>query len=58
MVTLNKGANQYSYSCTAGHCETNPVPGDQKAYVEDTSASIASHQDQAIKSATATASTH
>ena len=58
MVTLNKGTNQFSYSCTKGHCESNPVPGDQKTFVEDTSATVASHQDQALKAASATASTH
>jgi Flp pilus assembly secretin CpaC len=58
MVTLHKGVGQFSYSCTAGHCEANPLPGDQKGFFEDNSSSVTSHQDQAIKAATATASSH
>ena len=51
VVTLNKGAAQYNYACTRAHCESNPVPGDQKTYFDDTSNSIGSHQDQAVKAA-------
>jgi hypothetical protein len=55
VVTLNKGANQFSYACTSAHCETNPLPGDQKAFVEDNTGTVSSHQDQALKAAVATA---
>ncbi len=55
VVTLNKGVAQYSYSCTRGHCESNPVPGDQKTYFDDTNSAVGSHQDQAIKAASAAA---
>jgi len=58
MVTLNKGVSQFSYSCTTAHCEVNPLPGDQKTFYEDNSGAIAGHQDQAVKAATATASSH
>ncbi len=58
MVTLNKGPNQFSYSCASGHCEANPLPGDQKNFFEDNSGQIAGHQDQGVKAATATASAH
>lgn len=58
VVTLNKGSNQYSYACTTAHCETNPLPGDQKTYFDDNSSAISGHQDQSIKAATATASSH
>ena len=51
VVTLNKGAAQYNYSCTLAHCETNAVPGDQKAFFDDASSAITSHQDQAVKAA-------
>jgi hypothetical protein len=44
---------QYNYSCTYAHCETSPRPGDQKAYFEDTESSASSHEDQAIKAASA-----
>lgn len=55
VVTLNKGANQFSYACTSAHCETNPIPGDQKAFFEDNQGSTSTHQDQALKAAVATA---
>jgi Pilus formation protein N terminal region len=58
IVTLNKGAAQFSYACTRAHCETNPQPGDQKAYFDDNSGSVSTHQDQSVKAATATASAH
>ncbi|HTT97687.1 MAG TPA: pilus assembly protein N-terminal domain-containing protein [Rhizomicrobium sp.] len=58
VVTLNKGASQYSYACTTAHCEANPLPGDQKTYFDDNNTAISGHQDQAIKAATATASSH
>ncbi len=55
MITLNKGTNQFSYACTPAHCETNPVPGDQKSFVDDTTSTQSGHQDQALKAAAATA---
>lgn len=58
VVTLNKGASQFTYACTVAHCETNPRPGDQKTYFDDNTGAVGSHQDQAIKAATATASAH
>jgi hypothetical protein len=53
VVTLNKGAAQYSYACTSGHCQANPVPGDQKAFFDDSTGANSSHQDEGIKAATA-----
>jgi len=58
VVTLNKGAAQFTYSCTTAHCETNPRPGDQKGYFDDNSGSIGSHQEQSIKAASASAPGH
>jgi hypothetical protein len=57
VVTLNKGASQFTYSCTTAHCETNPRPGDQKGYFDDNEASVSSHQEQSIRAASA-AATH
>lgn len=51
VVTLNKGAQQFNYSCSLAHCESNPVPGDQKTFFDDSAASIGAHQDQATKAA-------
>ncbi|MEI9929681.1 MAG: pilus assembly protein N-terminal domain-containing protein [Rhizomicrobium sp.] len=53
VVTLHKGANQFSYACTSAHCEVNPLPGDAKGFVEDNSGTVSGHQEQAIKAASA-----
>jgi hypothetical protein len=53
VVTLNKGAAQFTYSCTTAHCETNPRPGDNKTYFDDGESAVGSHQDQSIKAASA-----
>jgi hypothetical protein len=58
VVTLHKGANQFSYACTTAHCEANPLPGDQKQFFDDNSTAISGHQDAAIRAASATASSH
>jgi hypothetical protein len=54
VVTLNRGAAQFTYACTTAHCETNPHPGDQKAYYDETESAVGAHQDQSIKAASAT----
>ena len=53
VVTLNKGAAQFTYSCTTAHCETNPRPGDNKAYFDETESAVGTHQDSSIKAASA-----
>ncbi len=53
MVTLNKGANQYNFTCTKAHCETQPVPGDEKNFFDNTHTSVATHEDLGVKSASA-----
>ncbi|MBV8977892.1 MAG: pilus assembly protein N-terminal domain-containing protein [Alphaproteobacteria bacterium] len=58
VVTLNKGAAQFNYACTLAHCEANPLPGDQKAFFDETTGSVASHQDQAVKAASVAATQH
>jgi hypothetical protein len=58
LVTLNKGASQFNYACTRAHCEASPLPGDQKQYFEDTTGSINSHQDLAVKNANVAAAQH
>lgn len=58
VVTLNKGASQFSYSCTLAHCESNPVPGDQKAFFDDTTGSTNAHQEQSVKAANVAAAQH
>jgi hypothetical protein len=51
MITLNRGPQQYNYTCTKAHCETQPVPGDQKAYFDETHNSIQMHEDMGVKAA-------
>jgi hypothetical protein len=51
VVTLNKGANQFNFSCTVAHCESNPRPGDEKNFFDNTENSIGTHQDQSLKAA-------
>jgi hypothetical protein len=50
-LTLNRGPAQYSYTCTAAHCETQPVPGDNKTFFDDTHSSIQTHEDMGVKAA-------
>jgi hypothetical protein len=52
-VTLNRGANQYSYTCTAAHCEAMPMPGDVPDYHKSTLDEITNHSDMSIKAASA-----
>jgi hypothetical protein len=58
VVTLNKGAAQFNFSCTRAHCESNPVPGDQKGFFDDAASSVVQHQDQAVKAASLAANQH
>lgn len=58
VVTLNKGAAQFSYTCTTVHCEASPLPGDQKTFFEETTGAVTAHQDQAIKAASVAAGQH
>ena len=57
-VTLNKGAAQYNFACTTAHCEASPLPGDQKTFFDETTGSVSSHQDQAVKAANVAAAQH
>jgi hypothetical protein len=47
LVTLNRGAAQFTYSCTAIHCETQPVPGDPNDYFINTHSEQAQHEGMA-----------
>jgi Pilus formation protein N terminal region len=54
-VTLNRGAQTYNYTCTAQHCETQPVPGDPSDYFANTHSAIDTHEGQGAKAAVGTA---
>jgi hypothetical protein len=51
MVTLNRGASQYNFTCTSVQCETQPVPGDPLDYFKNTHDAIQQHEDMANKAA-------
>jgi Flp pilus assembly secretin CpaC len=56
LVTVNKGAAQFSYSCNGGRCAASPVPGDQKAFFDENTSTTASHQQQGMTAAVASTS--
>src|SRR6185312_2600480 len=43
-VTLQKGANRVTYSCTSRHCEATPQPGDGEKEFAAASGQITTHQ--------------
>ena len=49
-LVLNRGVQRSTYSCTAGHCEATPEPGDGKDTFEAINSQLASHS-AAAKSA-------
>ena len=51
MVTLNRGATQYNFTCTSLHCETQPVPGDDPTYFGTTHSSQSTHESMATAAA-------
>jgi Pilus formation protein N terminal region len=50
-VTLNRGAETYTYTCTAQRCETQAVPGDAKDYYSAAQNAIEAHEDLNQKAA-------
>jgi hypothetical protein len=42
-LTLQRGANRVTYSCTAAHCEATPQPGDGKDAFDSANGQIAAH---------------
>jgi hypothetical protein len=52
-VTLQKGANRITYSCTSSHCEATPQPGDSKDAFDVTSGEISAHETTAKTAANA-----
>lgn len=45
IVTLNRGADQVTYSCADARCETAPLPGDTSGVFKAVSGETAEHQD-------------
>jgi len=52
-TTLNRGPDQFNYSCTLAHCETAPRPGDPKVYVDNSEQAATQHEGFGAKSAVA-----
>ncbi len=50
-VTLNRGAQRVTFSCTSNRCDPTPQPGDGKDTYDAQNAQTANHQDLARKSA-------
>lgn len=46
-VTLQRGADQITYSCTAHQCEATPQPGDGKNEYQAATSQIATHENAA-----------
>ena len=51
LVTLNRGATQFNFSCTSNHCEAQPVPGDVIEYFKDTHEAQSQHETMANSAA-------
>jgi hypothetical protein len=50
-VTVNRGAQRLTYSCTAGRCEPTPLPGDGKDAFDQANGQVGAHQETARKAA-------
>jgi Flp pilus assembly secretin CpaC len=50
-VTLQRGAERTTYSCTSNHCDVMPQPGDGKQ-ADAVAGQISAHQSQAKQAAT------
>jgi hypothetical protein len=50
-VTLNRGANQLTYSCVEARCQASPLPGDSADAYNAAIDQISKHQDLSVKSA-------
>jgi hypothetical protein len=52
-VTLNRGTQRVTYSCTGNRCEPTPVPGDGKDSFDAANSQIGTHQGAAKSAANA-----
>ena len=50
-VTLNRGTQRITYSCTTGRCDMMPEPGDSKDVFDTINQQLAAHSDSAHKAA-------
>src|SRR6185312_10271577 len=51
VVTLNKGAAQFTMACTSARCEWAPTQGDEKTHFTNNTSEITTHQNSAKTSA-------
>jgi Flp pilus assembly secretin CpaC len=54
-VTLQRGTQRTTYTCTTERCEVSPQPGDGKDTFDTANGQNTAHQDAAIKAATGSA---
>jgi hypothetical protein len=52
-ATLNRGPDQFNYTCSTSHCEVMPRPGDPKKFFDDTELAAQEHEEFGGKSASA-----
>lgn len=52
-VTVNRGADQYNYSCTLAHCEAAGRPGDAKDFVSNSESTATQHESAASTASSA-----
>jgi hypothetical protein len=51
IVTLNRGTQRVTYSCTTSHCDMTPEPGDSKDVFEMVNQQLTAHSENAHKAA-------
>jgi len=50
-VTLNRGTQRITYSCTVSHCDMMPEPGDSKDVFDTINQQLVAHSENAHKAA-------
>jgi hypothetical protein len=53
LVTLNRGANQFTFACASARCETAPAPGDVRTWHDDGMEEVEKREDLGAKQASA-----
>jgi hypothetical protein len=48
-VTIFRGSSTFNLACSSFHCEARPVPGDPKAYYDNTEGAASEHEDAGNK---------
>jgi hypothetical protein len=51
LITLNRGAGQFTFACASSRCETASTPGDVKTYHDDNMEEVERREDMGVKQA-------